>query len=368
MLLAILVMATMFGLIAVSFVFLQSAKQSISQQLAYEGQTTNAAQAGLVDTLSWFRRQTVQPVSSFAPVLDATASPPVNETDDASVGLVRQYEISDLGNVWGRYEVRISEVADVSQQRGKDNAGSVWELTSHGYVYIQHDDTKSYDESPNRILTQVEARTEIQRLTLVPPANAAINADRGDAVSTASSTRIFSDGNIGIAYPNSTGSPSRSGEVKAAILQSTVADYNSEISAVFGVSQQELIAMADIRAASAADLPDSLPGMSLVVITGNATFTSAQPLSGVGVLVVFGDLTLSAGSASSYNGLIYVTGDYTQGAPSSISGVVIAKGDVAIQGSSDFSEVNYDQSILSQIQRSLGQYRFTRNQTFTRIQ
>ena len=44
--------------------------------------------------------------------------------------------------------------------------------------------------------------------------------------------------------------------------------------------------------------------MSLIVIQGDATFTTAQPLVGSGILVVFGNLTIPAGS--NFNGVIYV--------------------------------------------------------------
>ncbi len=366
MMLAILIIATMFTLIATSFIFLQQAKYSINRQLSYDGQTLNAAQAGLVDALSWFRRQSLQPVATFSPVRNDSASPPVNETDDAAVGLVREYEISELGNVWGRYEVRTSEIEDVSDERGKDATGAVWQLTSRGIVYVRRDASKSFDQYPNSVISQAVARTEIQRLTLVPPANAAISADRGDGIDTESNTRIFGNGNIGIAYPPSTGSPSVAGEIKGSPAQSTADPYNSSISAVFGVTQQELLGMADVRVSSVAELPDQIADMSIVVITGDATFTSARPLRGVGVLVVFGDLELQADSKSVFNGLIWVDGDYTQGAPSSVSGSIVCTGDVDIEGASDFSEVNYDPGILSQIQKHLGQYRFTRNQVFSR--
>ena len=82
LMLAVLVTATMFALIATSFVFLQEAKVSINRQLSFDGQTMNAAQAGLIDTLSWFRRQQTQPVTQFSPALNANGSPPVNETDE----------------------------------------------------------------------------------------------------------------------------------------------------------------------------------------------------------------------------------------------------------------------------------------------
>ena len=363
MMLAVLILATMFTLIATSFIFIQQAKVQLNRQLAYDGQTVNAAQAGLIDALSWFRRQQAQPVVAFSPTRDMSVNPPVNETDDAAIGLVREYEISDLGNVWGRYEVRAAEVQDVSDERGKDVNGTVWELKSHGITYVRKDSTKDYDEYPNSIITKTLARTEIQRLTLRPPANAAINVQRGDNVTTQSNTRIFGNNNIGIAYPPDTGFPARSGEVNAAAAESQVEAYNDSISAIFGVTQSELVAMADVKAASVAELPATLPAMSIVVIQGDARFTTDNPLIGVGVLLVFGDLTIDNNTASAFNGLIYVDGDYIQGAPSSMSGTLIITGDCDINGSSDFSEINYDAEIISQIQKNLGQYRFTRNQT-----
>lgn len=366
LMLAILVVATMFTLIATSFIFLQQAKVSIHRQLSYDGQTLNAAQAGLIDGISWFRRQQVQPVGSFSPVRDLSSSPPINDTDDASIGLVREYEISDLGNVWGRYEVRVTETDDVSDKRGKNSTGAVWELTSHGIVYVRRDESQSFDQYPNSVITRAVARSEIQRLTLVPPANAAINAQRGDAVNTQSKTRVFGNGNVGIAYPPSTGSPVVGGLLAGSPTQSNASPYNDSILSVFGVTRQELVGMADVRVSSVSDLPPQIPDMAIVVINGNATFDSARPLRGVGVLVVFGSLTIASNSASVFNGLIYVEDDYVQGAPSSVTGSIIVGGDVDINGASDFSEVNYDGGILTQIQRHLGQYRFTRNQVFSR--
>ena len=60
--------------------------------------------AGLVDAYAWFRRQPTQPVEGFWPALDLTAEPEINETENASVGLVRTFEISP--SLWARYEVR----------------------------------------------------------------------------------------------------------------------------------------------------------------------------------------------------------------------------------------------------------------------
>lgn len=69
-----------------------------------EAQARSLAEAGLVDAYAWFRRQAVQPVADFQPRLALSEDPPVNETDDPQIGLVREFEISP--GLWGRYVVR----------------------------------------------------------------------------------------------------------------------------------------------------------------------------------------------------------------------------------------------------------------------
>jgi hypothetical protein len=362
--LSIAIIAILLMLIVSGLIVIQLSKVTINRQLIYHGQAINAAQAGLVETLSWFRRQTTQPVTTFAPVVDNSQSPPVNDTDDTSIGLVRDYEISKLGSVWGRYEVRYERVRDASGARGQAGSGSVWIVDSVGYVYVRSDENKAHDQSPNRVLTRVAARTELQRLSLVLPANAAICAAQGSQVSSQSATRILGgDSGIGVAYEHLTGSPSLSGTVAGLIQTSEVDPYLDSIPEVFGVDQQQLIGLADVVAASAAELPTDLPEMSLVVVTGDAIFTSSRPLVGSGVLVVLGNVELQAGSLSSFNGLIYAQGNYTQHAPSQVSGAIVAQGSVGLFGSGDFSEVYYDPEMIAQIMRHIGQYRFSRSPT-----
>lgn len=348
-LLAVFILGTIFVMMGTGLVVIQITQSELKQQLRYHGQAVNAAQAGLVDGLAWFRRQTTQPVTTFAPQRDMSASPPVNETDDASIGIVREYLVDSTGDVWGRYEVPISGVVDITSQRGKTGAGIVWALESHGYIYIRRDASKAYNVAPNEVIRTTVARTEIQRLAIVLPSNSAINSERGDDIFTQSKTRVYGGDNIALAYPPSTGTPSThsSSEVKGDPARSTVDPYNDEVAEVFGVSQNELTAMADVVVSSAGELPATLPDMALIVVNGNANFTSARRLSGSGVIVVFGNLTIEASSYSSYNGLIYVTGNYTQNAPSQVSGSIIAKGDIRINGSTDFSEVFYDETILT---------------------
>lgn len=358
---AIFMLGTVFALMFTALTLLQTSKQLIGRQLTYEGQALNAAHAGLIDGLAWFRRQTTQPVTSFAPARNLSATPPINETDDATVGLARDFEISALGSVWGRYEVRHASIQDVSIRRGKDAAGTIWLLESEGIVYFRKDLTKAYDEAPNVVIGRQRMRTEVQRLTLVLPANAAISALRGDGITTATRSRVLGGSNIGLAYSASTGNPSTSGPVSGSPARSSISPWTGSIQGVFGVTQQELINMADLVVSSAAELPAEIPDMYLICIRGNATFTPARPLTGTGILVVFGNLTINANSYSNYNGLIYTTGNYTMNAPAQVSGAIVAGGTVALNGSGDFSEVSFDNAILTEIQRQVGQYRFNRN-------
>jgi hypothetical protein len=356
----------MFMMIATGLVLIRITQSELKEQLRYHGQAVNSAQAGLIDGLAWFRRQTTQPVATFAPERDMSATPPVNETDDESIGIVREYLVDSVGNVWGRYEVPTSAVEDVTQQRGKTGTGIVWSLESRGYIYVRRDPAKAYDQPPNRVLSRAVARSEIQRLSIVLPAgNAAVQCARGDDIHRQSKTRVYGGDDIAFAYPPSTGTASWTGEETGNPVMSSVSPYNDDIPDVFGVSQQELVAMADIVVNNVSELPATLPDMSLIVVNGDATFTNSRRMNGTGVLVVLGDLTVGSDSNSSYNGLVYTTGDYTQNAPSIVSGSIVSKGEVYINGTSDFSEIMYDSGVLTQIQRHMGQYRFNRNQRFT---
>lgn len=359
--LAMFIATSLFLLIMSGLTIIQVSKKVIQTQLTYHGQAVNSAQAGLVDALSFFRRQTVQPVTAFSPQLDLLSSPPVIDTDDPTIGIVREYEISDLGHVWGRYEVRTSEVRDASAERGKPGNGTIWVVESIGYVYARKDLTKAHNQSPNRTLSKVTARTEFQRLNIVLPGNAAINARQGSDVTTETKSRIIAGPDIGVLHPPSTGSATLNGSVGAGINDGTASPYLDSIQDVFGVSQRELIAMADLVAYSMADLPPKIPSMSLTVIRANATFTPSQPLVGTGILVVLGDLTIAPDSFSNFNGLIFVTGDYEQNAPSQVSGAIIGHGLIDIKGAGDFSEVTFDGTLITLIQNEMGQYRVTRS-------
>ena len=192
----------------------------VARQLAYQGQAQNAASAGLTNSLSWYVHQKQQPVTVFKPDLDPNGvcphtpphNPTINETEDPKIGLVRSYEVMNQARVYARYEVRTKEVLDVSQRRGKPQAGTIWQITSHGIVYIRNDATQGPGAGGNTIISQAMVRNEVQRLSLALPANAAVSSSSGANVNVAKSGRVIGGASgIGVAYPPSTGTPKNSG-------------------------------------------------------------------------------------------------------------------------------------------------------------
>lgn len=323
----------------------------VARQLASQGQAYNAASAGLTNALSWFVHQRVQPVTAF--------NPAGTDTEDGSIGIVRTYSIFDPGRVAGRYEVRRSTVTDVSARRRR-TPGTVWQIDSVGYVYVQNDASSRPGVNGNTILASKTMRTEIQRLALALPAYAALSATRGGNVNVSASGRVLGGTNgIGIAYAPSTGTPRVNGTVSGNPAQNTTT-LPFALKDVFGVTQQELIGMADIVVDDERDLPDPMPTMSLIVIRNNATFNPTRRLAGSGILVVLGNLTLNPQSNAFFNGLIWVGGTLVISPPSSITGSVIANGPVQLTGGSEIAELDYDASILDQIRLQKGNYLFSR--------
>jgi hypothetical protein len=354
----------------------QVGNRLIGRQLTYQGQAINAAEAGLADGLSWFRRQTVQPVRNFVPIVNASTNPPTNDSEDPSIGIVRTYQISAPGRLMGRYEVRIGDptkgigVLDITQQKGKTSSspGTVWQLESVGYVWVQNDNTKAYNVDPNVIISTQTARTEIQKLGVnLPDGGAALFSAQCGPVNVTSRTKVQGGQGIGVSCRNGSGLITNNGVVTGAtpIKQNSVAPY--DVQAVFSVTTQELLGLADVNVTSVNQLPANLPSMSLIVVRGNANFTAARPLVGSGIMVVFGNLNVAMNSNASFSGVIYVTGTVNIGEPSLISGALICANNAAsgnsvvLNSSSDVVEVDYDPSMITQINQQMGQYRYSRS-------
>lgn len=346
-----------------------TAGRGIVRQLQSQGQATNAAGSGLNEALSWFVHQSQQPVTTFDPKADIgnvcthtpAHSPLVFESEDPAIGIVRSYEIAGQGRVWGRYEVRRTAVADVSRKRGKLADGAQWKLESTGIVYVRNDPTKGPAAGGNWVLAQRTMSVDIQRLALQLPANAALSATTGSKILVTKPSRLQGGSSgIGAAFPPSTGTPKGTGMISGNPASSTTT-LPFTIEGVFGVTQTELLSMADLVVDDESDLPDPLPDMALVVIRGNATFNPTKQLSGSGILVVLGNLILNPQSDTYYSGLIWVGGTFNMSPPGIINGSVISNGNAHVSGGSDVAEINYDQEMLNQIRLQLGNYLFSRS-------
>lgn len=365
----ILASALVLLMLTTTLVLTRMSGRLLARQLASQGQAANAASAGLTDALSWFVHQPAQPVTAFDPKSDSggvcTHVPPHTplafESEAPAEGIVRSFEITAPGRVWGRYQVRRDRVVDVSEARGKSAAGTIWQLESEGFVYVRNDAMKEPDERPNYLLSRRTMRVNIQRLATQLPANAALTATRGNNINIARPSRIQGGaGGIGAAFRPSTGSPNGNGTISGNPA-TNVTNGGLTIDEVFGVSAQELVAMADIVVDQESELPASLPDMSLIVIRGNATFNATRKLSGSGILVVLGNLVLNPQSDAYYSGIIWVEGNLVLAPPGIINGSVIVNGNATVNGGSDVAEINYDPEILDQVRLQMGNYLFSRS-------
>ena len=361
---------------------------------ASEAQAYAVAEAGIVDAYAWFRRQQVQPVTTFAPRRNLAAVPPVNETDDPAIGLVREYEITP--SLWGRYEVRkpvaaetftdangngvhdggetfvdangngvrdpARETRDVSVERGLPGAGGAWALVSHGVLYRRPRQDLPLGTPPNDRVAGVTLKTQIRRLTITPPSAAAVCSRTGSGITIGNRGRIVGGSNAGLAYASGTGTPSRlaGSEVTGSPATTAVPSYADSVSAVFGVTAAELRGLADASYTDASAFPSPIGEYTLHVIDGSTTFDAATPLRGTGVVVVLGNCTVASGSNSFFNGLLYVQGNLTLRGPAYLRGTVVATGTADVRGTGgDYVEVDQDQAIVAQILTIMGQYRYS---------
>ena len=372
----------------------ENASRGLSQsRFSTEGQARKLARAGLVDAYAWFRRQTIQPVPAFTPQLDLAASPPVNETDDPALGLVREFEVTP--GIWGRYEVRRGtgpesfsdengngryddgelftdvdgdgmwsrgkDTRDVTPERGQPGKGVVWHIEAMGTVFRRPRADLALGEGPNMRIGAARAACEIRRMTIAPPAEAAICAAEGYRVTIFDRGRVRAD-ETAIATAEGSGSITiySGGELLAPTKSAYNPEYRSSIRDVFGVDLAQLKSMADISTtADGNDLPSKIADYTLVVVEGDLVYDPDFSLRGTGTLVVNGDLTISSGSNSFFTGVLFVTGNLRVEAPCFIRGTIIVNGSVQLQGvGGDYVEVEHDPDVVSRLLTVMGQYRY----------
>lgn len=362
-------------------------------EFSADGQAGEIASAGLVDAFAWLRRQSAQPVSTFAPALDPLASVPVNDTEDPDVGLIRTFEISP--GLWGQYIVRRGVQAepftdldgnghydsgetftdldgnnqwspgrgtrDISSERGMPGNGAVWYLESEGIVYNRLVASVPLGTAPNTVVGRTRLAREVRRMTINPPAAAAVCVNDADNVDFGTRSRVRAEGGTAIAYPQGSGSASTTdSEITGAL--SGIPSYDGAVEMVFGMSWSELRSMADVSTDDPEHgLPSRVADYSMVVIKGNVTFDAVRPLRGLGVVIVQGNCTIEASSNSFFNGLLYVEGDLTIRAPAILSGQIIVNGNCNVRGTSgDFVEIEFDSGIVTLLLTRMGQYRYSK--------
>jgi hypothetical protein len=377
LIIAILIMVIIGILIPVGNQLIQKAFKEARYQEYTVSEAGSVARAGIEDTILWFRRQSTQPVKAGTRYAwaDGAFDPRVSSatvmygTIDQSIGLVQEDKISsdDQSVKYSRYEVKRQTnttvatyddfaVHDISSQRILNStftmtgAGVVWFLASKGYVYLKRDPTKKYNQAPNQIVAKARSSTEIRRIQLNTQ-SCGVLVYNGNNETINPRGRIYGmSGSVTNMPPVNSGENSR-----------FTGMINPTPSYVFGVTENELKAVADHVVTNLSDLPNPIPEMSLIFIntTSTATFNAAMPLNGSGILYVKGCLKIDTMSNSNFSGLIYVTGKAAIGDGCRISGSVIAYNGLTLSVTSpiDTADIKYDPHSISSVAQHVCNYR-----------
>lgn len=386
----VVVLLSILAMMPVGIRLIELSQKETKQQLSTTAQADNVARAGLIDAVSWFRRQTPQPVRSLSdpvayPYPDAAFYPRVStitalsDTIDEAVGLVKEYQLAEGTGLWARYEVlrqtsnnvadpathnarAVHDITDKRVEGYSAGEGLCWSLESVGYVYRLRDPNVAFNVAPNQVVAKSRMATEIRRLTMTLPLNAAVIVNNRSNVTLNANGRITGGAFCGLGYYTGSSGPTVSGgqytgtpnrqDIDGAGVNGSITTQN-----FFGLTEKELKLMADYSVANLSSLPVPYPSMAVVFIENNVTFNSSRQLRGGGLLYVKGNLTLDAGSNTLFSGLIFVTGNATVNGPALISGSLAVQGSLTMNGSGDVAEVQYDDGILNSARQQIGQYR-----------
>lgn len=367
------------GVVVSGTMTMKSNRTRIETSFLLSGQASGFARSGMTEAISWFRAQRIQPVATFAPQLDPSADPPVLDTEDPDIGLVREFRIT--GDLFGRYEVWKEwdtdpdpvrsrwrdqlKIQDVSAKRGNGTPGMTWRLMSTGYVFVKRDPAKGYREYPNRVIASETLESEISRMAFALPGQAAICAQKGGDINIGTNARVSggADG-AGTYYPSSTGTPAvaTDGSLDGVQPLAPTSFYDDSTAYMFGVSDAKLNSMADQYLTNNTDFPAMLPAGTMTILDAPSEihFDAARPLSGAGIVVIRGDVSIDAGSSSVFRGVLIVVGDLTIKAPCLIHGAVVATGKVALSGIGDYVDIAYHDDAINDIQMTMANYRVSR--------
>jgi hypothetical protein len=251
----------------------------------------------------------------------------------------------------------------VTVLRGLPGNGAVWNIESRAQIFRRPHASLPLGQGENRQIAQATLGAEVRRLTLVPPATAALCTSTRGGINIGTRARIRSAGTC-IAYGSNSGGLAllTGSELLGVTTSALVPGWKDLVDDVFGVDLTVLKGMADISTSDTVNgVSSPLPDASLVVVTGNITFDAARPLKGNAVLVVKGNVTIDPGSNSFFSGMLYVDGNLTVRAPALLRGVVIVRGTADLKGTGgDYVEVECDTAVLSNLMTLMGQYRYSK--------
>jgi hypothetical protein len=355
------------GMIISHTTFLAANRRDIDARYRQQALSQTFARSGLTDAHGWFARQSVQPVVEFRPLLAPEADPPLLDTLDPTVGLVREFEVHS--GLWGRYEIRLDEVADVSGERGITSAGSAWQLRSRGYVFQRIDPTRPFDQAPNRLVAASALSTEMRGIQIRLPAQSGLIVDDEAALSILGRGRELGNGKPGyVALRNSIG-------FTLGLIGTLTGTPSSLINAavklkpkdVFGMHFDRLRQFADVSYDAAQRFRYRYRAGQIVYHRGNLTADRAIVADGPILLIVDGNLSVLSGTNTDMHGLVYVTGNADVRGPFTLHGSLVVLGSCQLGGpAAGDVTIEYLASALDQLQQSAAQYRLSRQLTSTR--
>ena len=363
------------GMIVAHTTFMTASRREQSVVQRERSLSRTFARSGLTDALAWFQRQPVQPVASFAPKYEPNGNPPSYDTEDAATGLVRMFRVR--GSLWGRYEVRTGEAMDISQERGMGQAGSVWELCSHGTLFWRVDPARPPGEGPNRVVATQVATTEIRGITAELPADAALSVDDLGGFTLETGGYVDGAGTLAIAAKTDSVSSAMPPDVVGSPPTAEIVGYDASEERVFGMPLEQLTNYADLvveskYAGAAAGtyfdttslLPKKLPKSGVVVIRGNTYIPNNGKLNGSGFFVFDGKVRFEAGNKSDLKGLVYFADDVEIRGKFKMMGGVIARGQVLLGGTGPGkkAEIIYSQKEIEKVRKDVARYRAERTQ------
>ena len=344
----------------------------------------SVAESGLTDAASYLRRQPTQPVAAFAPQRNLVSDPPVDDTLDPTVGLVREFEVN--GSLWGRYEVRIDEAIDVSAAYG-ELPGTVWDLGARGYLYERVDADKPFDKKPNRLLSTQTLRTEVRGITLRLPSASALVIGDPSALQVLGNATVEGLGSSGVAHlsgkgnddddddddekdekdekddEKSNGSANYGSSVTGSPASLPLVAGKLDVASVFGMREEQLRSVADLVVFSPKQFAGRVMQDQAVYVPDGLEISSDDfALRGRMLLAVKGDFIAAEGNDSDFRGVLYVSGNALIEGPFRFEGTMIVAGRVKIGGSDEEVRIRARPDVVSQLQNSLSQYRTGRDQ------